>query len=123
MIALALEMLWATWLGVTEEGSLLRRLAPGLVGTFSVLLVWSIVWSLVSKTLTGVVSFWRHVCIACGWLADSLPRDARIFEPGCGSGANLLWLAQQGFTRLQGADISAEVVALCRGLHVPVLDP
>lgn len=32
------------------------------------------------------------------------------------SGANLLWLAQQGFTRLQGADISAEVVALCRGL-------
>lgn len=58
----------------------------------------------------------RHVCVACGWLADSLPRDARIFEPGCGSGANLLWLAQQGFTRLQGADISAEVVALCRGL-------
>ena len=27
----------------------------------------------------------RHVCIACGWLADSLPRDARIF-PRCGAG-------------------------------------
>ena len=45
----------------------------------------------------------RHVCVACGWLADSLPRDARIFEPGCGSGANLLWLVATGLHPLAGS--------------------
>lgn len=56
----------------------------------------------------------RHVCIATGWLAEMLPAQATIFEPGCGSGANLLWLAQQGFTHLSGADISPSALTLCR---------
>lgn len=47
----------------------------------------------------------RHACVACRWLNALLPRDAAIFEPGCGSGANLLWLGQQGFTHLYGSDI------------------
>ena len=55
----------------------------------------------------------RHVCIATGWLAEMLPKQAAIFEPGCGSGANLLWLAQQGFTQLWGADISPSALTLC----------
>lgn len=58
----------------------------------------------------------RHVCAACGWIADYLPTDASVFEPGCGSGANLLWLAERGFSRLQGTDISPRAVALCREL-------
>ncbi|MCD7983615.1 MAG: class I SAM-dependent methyltransferase [Desulfovibrio sp.] len=58
----------------------------------------------------------RHVCAACAWLDEALPRNALIFEPGCGSGANLLWLAERGFRRLQGSDLSLEALCLCRDL-------
>lgn len=58
----------------------------------------------------------RHVCAASAWLAESLPREALIFEPGCGSGANLLWLAGQGFNHLQGTDLHLEALQLCREL-------
>lgn len=54
-----------------------------------------------------------HVCLACDWLASALPPDALIFEPGCGSGINLHWLGQHGFTRLEGADISPAALDLC----------
>lgn len=57
-----------------------------------------------------------HVYVATRWLAEHLPKDAAVFEPGCGSGVNLLWLAKQGFSRLMGSDISAEAVALSREL-------
>lgn len=58
----------------------------------------------------------RHVCIPCGWIARHLPRHSAIFEPGCGSGANLLWLASRGFTRLNGSDIDETVLNL--GSHL-----
>ncbi|MGE9985956.1 class I SAM-dependent methyltransferase [Desulfovibrio sp. SGI.169] len=58
----------------------------------------------------------RHVCVACAWLAEVLPGNALIFEPGCGSGANLFWLAARGFRRLQGSDLSLEALRLCRDL-------
>ena len=130
LIALALEMLWATWLGVTEEGGLLRRLAPGLMGTFAVLLVWAIVWSLVSKILTGVVSFWRHVCIASvgllSWMvvmqllgvaafAFSLPILTRFeSEISILAAALLLWfhlrVATPASTRLLSIGVAALLV-------------
>lgn len=57
---------------------------------------------------------WRpHVCVPCTWLSKAMPRSAHIFEAGCGSGANLLWLWQEGFTRLGGNDISPEAVRMC----------
>ena len=59
----------------------------------------------------------RHVCIPCGWIARHLPRHSAIFEPGCGSGANLLWLASQGFTRLNGSDIDETVLAFSEALQ------
>lgn len=59
----------------------------------------------------------RHVCIACGWIADVLPREVSIFEPGCGSGANLLWLATQGFNNLSGSDIDESAIHLCNALQ------
>ncbi len=46
-----------------------------------------------------------HVTEACDWIADHLPRSARIHELGCGIGLNLFWLAQQGFTQLAGSDL------------------
>lgn len=66
----------------------------------------------------------RHACTACRWLCGVLPRDAAVFEPGCGSAANLLWLGQKGFHRLSGSDISAEAlelgVQLAGSLHLPL---
>ncbi len=59
----------------------------------------------------------RHVCIPCGWIARHLPRHCAIFEPGCGSGANLLWLASRGFTRLNGSDIDETVLAFSETLQ------
>ena len=60
----------------------------------------------------------RHVCIACGWIADILPREVSIFEPGCGSGANLLWLASQGFHNVSGSDIDESALQLCNALQM-----
>lgn len=57
-----------------------------------------------------------HVCLACAWLAQSLPKSAAIFEAGCGSGINLLWLGRKGFTKISGADLSASAVALAKSL-------
>ena len=53
----------------------------------------------------------RHVCIACNWVTDCTEPHSCVFEPGCGSGVNLLWLAQKkGFSNLIGSDISTEAV-------------
>lgn len=66
----------------------------------------------------------RHACTACRWLCGVLPPDAAIFEPGCGSAANLLWLGQKGFRRLYGSDISPQAlelgVELAASLHLPL---
>lgn len=66
----------------------------------------------------------RHACTACRWLCGVLPRDAAVFEPGCGRAANLLWLGQKGFRRLSGSDISPEAlelgVQLAGSLHLPL---
>ena len=66
----------------------------------------------------------RHACTACRWLCGVLPRDAVVFEPGCGSAANLLWLGQRGFRRLAGSDISSEALELgmrlAGNLHLPL---
>ena len=59
----------------------------------------------------------RHACIACGWIDRYMPRSASIFEPGCGSGANLLWLASKGFYTLQGSDIDISVLNFSRYLQ------
>ena len=58
----------------------------------------------------------RHACVACRWLNAVLPKDSSIFEPGCGSAANLLWLGQQGFQRLYGSDISSSALELGQNL-------
>ncbi len=58
----------------------------------------------------------RHACTACRWLNAILPRNSSIFEPGCGSAANLLWLGQQGFQRLYGSDISNSALELGQNL-------
>lgn len=53
-----------------------------------------------------------------------LPGDASIFEPGCGSGANLLWFGQKGFHRLYGSDIDEKAIdlgnRLSRTLEIPL---
>ncbi len=58
----------------------------------------------------------RHACTACRWLNDVLPREASVFEPGCGSGANLFWFGQRGITRLYGSDIDPTALVLGKEL-------
>lgn len=55
-----------------------------------------------------------HVCVPCDWIAACVPPAAHVFEAGCGSGANLLWLQQQGFSHLSGNDISPSAVDMSR---------
>lgn len=58
---------------------------------------------------------WRpHVCVPCSWINQTVPHSAHIFEVGCGSGANLLWLQQQGFSNLHGNDISPAAVDMSK---------
>lgn len=57
---------------------------------------------------------WRpHVCIPCEWITQLVPGSARVFEVGCGSGANLIWLQQKGFQNLGGSDIAASAIEMC----------
>lgn len=51
-------------------------------------------------------------------------RDAPVLEVGCGPGNLLLYLAEEGFTRAKGIDMSAEQVqvAVERGLDVELAD-
>jgi SAM-dependent methyltransferase len=48
---------------------------------------------------------------AMRWIRTHISKDKAILETGCGAGANLLWLAQRGYRKLQGCDVSAEAVA------------
>ena len=59
----------------------------------------------------------RHVCIACSWIVDYLPNDVSVFEPGCGCGSNLLWLALRGFHNISGTDIDRTALNLCYALQ------
>lgn len=57
---------------------------------------------------------WRpHVCVPCEWITQMVPSSAHVFEVGCGSGANLLWLQQRGFQRLGGSDIAVSAIEMC----------
>ena len=57
-------------------------------------------------------------------LLAGLSRDAPVLEVGCGSGNLLLYLADEGFAKVQGVDISEEQVKIAadRGLDVEVAD-
>jgi hypothetical protein len=45
------------------------------------------------------------------WIAASCSRQAVILEVGCGCALSLVWLAQHGFSRLYGSDLSAGNIA------------
>lgn len=59
----------------------------------------------------------RHVCLACRWLVRSLPEGATVFEPGCGAGTNLIWLAREGLVA-RGSDLVPEALDMCRRMAV-----
>lgn len=47
---------------------------------------------------------------ALGYIDAQFSRDARILGTGCGTGWMLFWLAQRGFTRIDGFDYLGNVV-------------
>ncbi len=56
--------------------------------------------------------------VLAGWLP--LDRKASIYEVACGPGIMLRYLRRQGFTRLEGSDLSECQVALARAAGLPV---
>lgn len=71
--------------------------------------------------LASFRAWWWH---RLGPLLADLPRDARVLELGCGAGHVLELLREQGFTRVEGVDVSAEQVelAVARGISARVAD-
>ena len=59
-----------------------------------------------------------HVCEPSRWILRNVTKSSRIFETGCGSGLNLIWLAQEGFSALYGSDISEGAIAAGRELSL-----
>jgi SAM-dependent methyltransferase len=64
---------------------------------------------------TGAAKTFTHP-IHHPWLAG-IERDARILDYGCGYGRSMAELADHGFSRLTGADISAALIDRGRRLH------
>ena len=60
----------------------------------------------------GVTSFEKRIesVRATEWIRRNIGRNRSIFESGLRSQPHLLWLAQGGFMRLAGADISGPAV-------------
>ncbi len=57
-------------------------------------------------------------------LADKLPdRDSAVFDIGCGTGLTCVYLAGQGYTRLDGIDLSPDMVRVAaeRGIYRELL--
>lgn len=58
----------------------------------------------------------RELNRAMGWIYSHIEPDAPIFEMGCGSGNNLVWLATRGYGNLGGSDREEKALAVSRGM-------
>jgi SAM-dependent methyltransferase len=63
---------------------------------------------------------WRSELLA--ELLSDVPKDARILEIGCNVGRNLAYLADEGYARLEGIEISAHAVELLRAAYPQLAD-
>ena len=54
----------------------------------------------------------KELKLALEWVYTHIHHDAFIFEMGCGSGNNLFWLAEYGYTHLSGSDIDPRALAV-----------
>jgi len=44
------------------------------------------------------------------FIRDTIPKDSRILVTGCGTGGMLFWIAQQGFSRVEGFDLVPQAI-------------
>ncbi len=59
----------------------------------------------------------RHeLQLAMGWIYAHLEHDAPIFEVGCGSGNNLVWLTTRGYRALGGSDVDDKALQVASGM-------
>jgi len=76
------------------------------------------VWAIQNRRIRGETNS------AMDWVVEHIPTNKLIFEVGCGCGANLIWLAQQGYRNLIGTDRSPAAVSAARQLallaHQPI---
>jgi cyclopropane fatty-acyl-phospholipid synthase-like methyltransferase len=57
-----------------------------------------------------------EVVRSCEWVLRNCRKTDSILETGCGCALNLIWLGQQGFTRLFGADLDENVLRAAKEL-------
>jgi len=58
----------------------------------------------------------RELAQAMSWIFNHIPHEAPIFEVGCGSGNNLVWLARHGYAQLGGSDVDDKALLVARGM-------
>lgn len=51
-----------------------------------------------------------------------VPKDARILEIGCGPGRNLAYLADRGYERLEGVEISRQAIEILHRTYPQLVD-
>ena len=67
----------------------------------------------------GYLRWARHRILP---LLDGVPREASVLEVGCGSGALLQLLRQEGFRNVRGVDVAPEMVARARAEGLEVVE-
>lgn len=76
---------------------------------------------LIHRKGTASLEGFRHT--AASWAKHFQPllppdRDSAIIDVGCGTGGVVWWLHQQGYTRAEGIDVSAELIQSATGLGI-----
>jgi 2-polyprenyl-3-methyl-5-hydroxy-6-metoxy-1,4-benzoquinol methylase len=66
-----------------------------------------------------IAAFWPHYEVNYGAHFAPLPRSAEILDVGCGPGSLLSWLRSNGFTAIQGVDLSPDDVDVAAGVLGP----
>lgn len=72
LLLLAVLSAWLQWVGADEPGTFIREWPQTLMALLSLAMGWSLLWALLSKLLTGQLSFWRHVRIAASGMVAYL---------------------------------------------------
>lgn len=55
-----------------------------------------------------------EVIVSCNYILNYVGKHEKVREIACGSGHNLIWLAQNGFTDLRGYDLDDKVIHVAR---------
>jgi len=116
-------------LGINVTGHIMRlRRAIGWPAYHELDLPFDVIEAIVKSTgaepwfLSSIQQHWQRgeANSAMDWIVANVSRTDRIFEVGCGCGANLAWLAQHGYVNLNGSDRSTTAIDAAKQLSMLV---